>query len=66
MAGTVRRPPVHLFKHYELDEAQGLVEYSLIMLLVAMVAITGLAFLGTTVLEFLQGFGERIGGMVGD
>ena len=54
------------FVYRDQEEAQGLVEYALIMLLIAMFALMSLTLLGTTVLDFFQGFGERISGMVGD
>jgi Flp pilus assembly pilin Flp len=54
------------FKYFEQSEAQGMVEYAFILVLVAMVAIVGLALLGTTVYQFLDGFAEQLGEFIGD
>ena len=51
---------MHLFKHYELDEAQGLLEYALIMLLIALFVLASATLLGSTLLDFMQGFAEQV------
>jgi Flp pilus assembly pilin Flp len=40
------------------EEGQGLVEYSFVLLLIAMVAIVALAFLGNNVLGFFESLNE--------
>jgi pilus assembly protein Flp/PilA len=42
------------------DEGQGLAEYALVLALVAVVAIGGLIFLGTSVSSMLSGLGKTL------
>ena len=44
------------------EEGQGLVEYALILLLIAMAVIIALGLMGSAVLEFFEGFAETLGG----
>lgn len=54
---------MHIFKHIEREEGQGLVEYALLLVLVAVVVIVILAILGSAVTLV---FARVVGGFNGD
>jgi Flp pilus assembly pilin Flp len=53
------------FVYRDQAEAQGLVEYALIMLLIAIFVLLSLTLLGSTVLDFMQGFAEQVSDLGG-
>lgn len=54
---------MHIFKHIEREEGQGLVEYALLLVLVAVIVIAILAILGSAVTLV---FARVVGGLNGD
>ncbi len=44
------------------EEGQGMIEYGLIIALVAVVAIAGFTILGTSISGFIGGLGAKLGG----
>lgn len=53
------------FVYRDQAEAQGLVEYALIMLLIAMFVLLTLTLLGSAVLDFMQGFADQVSNLGG-
>ncbi|NLI70483.1 MAG: Flp family type IVb pilin [Firmicutes bacterium] len=50
---------------FEDESGQGMVEYGLILALVAVVVIVALTFMGDQIKDIFQGIGEKLGGVGG-
>lgn len=51
---------MQLLEIHDQEEAQGLVEYSLVLLLVAMFVVASLGLMGTAVIDFFEEFVNRL------